>query len=122
MLTNLRIRNFKRLEDVEIELGKTVVFIGPNNSGKTTALQALALWEIGLRRWIEKRSAKDIPEKRPGITINRRQLIAVPVPDANLLWRNLRIRAVQKIINGKPDTRNIRIDILVSGVTDDKAW
>ena len=75
MLTSLQVKDFKRLDDVEIELGKTVVFIGPNNSGKTTALQALALWEIGLRKWLEKRSAKDIPEKRPGITINRRDLI-----------------------------------------------
>ncbi len=30
---------------------------------------------------------KATPEKRPGVTINRRDLIAVPVPDANLLWR-----------------------------------
>jgi hypothetical protein len=122
MLTSLRIKNFKRLEDVEIELGKTVVLIGPNNSGKTTALQALALWDIGLRKWLEKRSAKDVPEKRPGITINRRDLIAVPVPDANLLWRDLHIRAVQRGLDGKPDTRNIRIDIVVTGVTDDKSW
>jgi len=122
MLTSLRVKNFKRLDDVEIELGKTVVFVGPNNSGKTTAFQALALWELGLRKWIEKRSAKDIPEKRPGITINRRDLIAVPVPDANLLWRDLHIRAVQKGADGKPDTRNIRIDVVVSGVTDGKAW
>ncbi|MGA1996382.1 MAG: AAA family ATPase [Bryobacteraceae bacterium] len=122
MLTSLRVKNFKRLDDVSIELGKTVVFVGPNNSGKTTALQALALWEIGLRKWLEKRSAKDIPEKRPGITINRRDLIAVPVPDANLLWKDLRIRHVQKGPNGKPDTRHIRIDILVAGVTDGKAW
>jgi hypothetical protein len=122
MLTSLRVKNFKRLNDVEIELGNAVVLIGPNNSGKTTALQALALWEIGLRKWLEKRSAKDIPEKRPGITINRRDLIAVPVPDANLLWRDLHIRAVQKGMDGKPDTRNIRIDILVSGVTDGKSW
>jgi energy-coupling factor transporter ATP-binding protein EcfA2 len=121
VLTNLRIRNFKRLEDVEIELGKTVVFIGPNNSGKTTALQALALWEIGLRRWVEKRSAKDTPEKRPGVTINRRDLIAVPVPDANLLWRDLHVRAIQKG-NGKQETRNIRIDITVSGVTGGVEW
>ena len=56
VVTSLRVKNFKRLEDVEIELGKTVVFVGPNNSGKTTALQALALWEIGLRKWVEKRS------------------------------------------------------------------
>jgi predicted ATPase len=121
VLTNLRIKNFKRLEDVEIELGKTVVFIGPNNSGKTTALQALALWEIGLRRWLEKRSAKDTPEKRPGVTINRRDLIAVPVPDANLLWKDLHVRAIQKG-NGKQETKNIRIDILVSGVTDGNQW
>src|SRR5271157_1886915 len=117
MLTSLRIKNFKRLEDVEIELGKTVVFIGPNNSGKTTALQALALWEIGLRRWVEKRSAKNTPEQRPGVTINRRDLIAVPVPDANLLWKNLHVRSIRKS-NGKQETKNIRIDILVSGVTD----
>jgi predicted ATPase len=121
VLTNLRIKNFKRLEDVEIELGKTVVFIGPNNSGKTTALQALALWEIGLRRWVEKRSAKDTPEKRPGVTINRRDLIAVPVPDANLLWKDLHVRAIQKG-NGKQETKNIRIDILVSGITDGSQW
>ena len=41
MLTRLRIKNFKRFDDVDIELAKSVVFIGPNNSGKTTALQAL---------------------------------------------------------------------------------
>jgi predicted ATPase len=121
VLTSLRIKNFKRLEDVEIELGKTVVFIGPNNSGKTTALQALALWEIGLRKWVEKRSAKDTPEKRPGVTINRRDLIAVPVPEANLLWKDLHVRAIQKG-NGKQETKNIRIDILVSGVTDGSEW
>ena len=121
MLTSLRVKNFKRLDDVEIELGKTVVFVGPNNSGKTTALQALALWEAGLRKWVEKRSAKDTPEKRPGVTINRRDLIAVPVPDANLLWRDLHVRAIRRN-NGKQDTRNIRIDILVSGVTDDTPW
>jgi ABC-type lipoprotein export system ATPase subunit len=121
VLTSLRVKNFKCLEDVEIELGQTVVFVGPNNSGKTTALQALALWEAGLRKWVEKRSAKDTPEKRPGVTINRRDLIAVPVPDANLLWRDLHIRGSQER-EGKQVTQNIRIDISVSGVTDDTAW
>ena len=41
MLTKLTIRNFKRFGEVEIELGNPVVFIGPNNSGKTSAMQAL---------------------------------------------------------------------------------
>jgi energy-coupling factor transporter ATP-binding protein EcfA2 len=127
VLTNLKVKNFKRLHDVEIELGKTVVFIGPNNSGKTTALQALALWEIGLRKWNEKRSGKEAPEKRPGVTINRRDLIAIPVPDANLLWGDLRVRDARRVwdVNqekDKQETRNVRIDITVSGVTEGNSW
>src|SRR2546423_11186002 len=120
MLTNLTIRNFKRFKDITIELGSPVVFIGPNNSGKTTALQALALWDIGVKRWKEKRKGKTSRE-RPGVTINRRDLIAVPVPDANLLWRNLHTRDVQRVA-GKQQTQNIRVDIIVQGVIDGKAW
>jgi energy-coupling factor transporter ATP-binding protein EcfA2 len=122
MLIKLTIRNFKRFGEVEIELGDPVVFIGPNDSGKTTALQALALWEIGLRRWNEKRSGKKTtPERRPGVTVNRRDLIALPVPDANLLWRNLHVRDVQRS-NGGQQTKNVRIDIIVEGVTEGRAW
>lgn len=120
MLTKLVIRNFKKFEYVEIPLSNPVVFIGPNNSGKTTALQALALWELGLRRWSEKRGAS-APEKRPGVNINRRDLMMVPAPDAKQLWRQLRVRDVKQR-DGKQDTKNIRIDILVSGNTSGKDW
>ena len=121
MLTSLIARNFKRFQSLEIELGNPVVFIGPNNSGKTTALQALALWDIGLRRWNEKRAGKRAPEKRPGVTINRRDLIALPIPYANLLWRDLHVRDAQ-MVNGEQQTRNIRIDILIEGVSNGKLW
>jgi len=121
MLTRLRIKNFKRFPDADIELGQAVVFIGQNNSGKTTALQALALWDVGLRRWNEEYKGRAVPAKRPGVTINRRDLVAIPVPSAKLLWRNLHVRDIKKA-NGKPDTQNIRIDIIVDGVKDGKAW
>jgi len=121
MLTKLTVKNFKRFETVEVELGNPVVFIGPNNSGKTTALQALALWEAGLRQWIEKRKGKRTPEKRSGVTINRRDLVSLPVPDANLLWRKLHVRDVNRT-NGKQETKNIRIDIIVEGLTKSKQW
>ena len=121
MLTRLRIKNFKRFPNADIELGQAVVFIGQNNSGKTTALQALALWDVGLRKWNEKREGKTAPEKRPGVTINRRDLMAIPVPDANLLWRNLHVRDVRKV-NGSTQTQNVRIDIIVDGVSEGKAW
>lgn len=93
MLTKLTIRNFKRFTSAEIELGNPVVFIGPNNSGKTTALQAIALWEVGLRR----------------STINRKDLFAVPVPNTNLLWKDLQVQ-------------DVRIEIVVEGVTGDRPW
>lgn len=121
MLTHIQIRNLKKFDDIEFELGKSVVLIGPNNSGKTSALQALALWDIGLRRWNEKRAGKTSPGERPGVTINRRDLISIPTPDANLLWRALHVREVKRV-KGKPQTRNIRIDITVDGVTEDKNW
>ncbi|MCG9134234.1 AAA family ATPase [Candidatus Poribacteria bacterium] len=121
MLTKLVCRNFKNFGEVEIELGNPVVFIGPNNSGKTTALQALALWEIGLKRWNENRKGRTNSEKRSGVAINRRDLISVPVPSARLLWRDLRVRDVERI-EGKQRTQNVRIDIIVEGVTDGKDW
>jgi len=117
MLTSVLIKNFKTFSEVEIELGRRVVFVGPNNSGKTTALQALALWEMGLRKWNEKRQGSRAPEKRPGVTINRRDLVALPVPSANLLWRDLHVRRVIK-----RQTENIRVDILVTGVTEGRQW
>ncbi|MCX7049231.1 MAG: ATP-binding protein [Candidatus Sumerlaeota bacterium] len=126
MLTRLRIRNFKRFEEADIELGKTVIFIGPNNCGKSTALQALALCEKGVQRWNEKRKGKDVPDKRPGAAINRRDLLSVPVPNAKLLWHDLHVRDIQRNQNAdaKPEqkTRNICIEIIVDGVSNDKAW
>jgi ABC-type lipoprotein export system ATPase subunit len=121
MLTHIRIRNFKRFDDVGFDLGSNVVFIGPNNSGKTTALQALALWDLGVKRWIEKRQGKQPSERRIGVAINRRDLISIPVPDANLLWRDLHVRNINRD-NGSQRTQNVRIDIIVQGVTDDKSW
>jgi energy-coupling factor transporter ATP-binding protein EcfA2 len=121
MLTKLTIQGFKRFECVEIELGNPVVFIGPNNSGKTTALQALALWSIGLKRWNEKRAGKETPAKLPGVTINRRDLIALPVPSADLLWHDLHVRDVTQE-NGRPTTQNVRIAITLEGVHGCNAW
>lgn len=120
MLTRLAIRNFKIFDDVEIELADRVVFIGPNNSGKTSALQALALWSAGVRRWVEKRG-EGVPKERSGVTINRRDLIALPVPVANLLWHDLHVREGYRE-EGKQKTRNVLIEIDVEGVEQGKIW
>lgn len=120
MLTKLTIRNFKMLADAEIELGQHVVFVGPNNSGKTTALQALALWYLGLQKWNARRAGSSARE-RTGVAVNRRDLIAIPVPNANLLWRDLHVRNVERVA-GKPSTQNVRIDVIVEGTSADRIW
>ena len=121
MLTKLTIRNFKRFEEVELELGNPVAFIGPNNSGKTSAMQALALWDIGLKRWNEKRSGKGALGKRPGVTVNRRDLVAIPVPNARLLWQGLHVRDVSSA-DGKQRIQNVRMDVIVEGVSNGLSW
>nr|VFJ50242.1 MAG: Predicted ATPase [Candidatus Kentron sp. FW] len=121
MLTHIRIRNFKCLGEVAFELGANVVLIGPNNSGKTTALQALALWNIGLAHWREKRDGKSARKKRQGVAINRRDLIAIPTPDARLLWQNLHVRSLERNQNGQ-NTQNVRIEIIVEGITGNRTW
>ena len=121
MLTNLTVRNFKRFDSVEIELGSPVVFIGPNNSGKTSAMQALALWSVGLRRWNERRAAASAPERRPGVAVNRRDLVAIPVPSANLLWRELHTRHVHRT-DGRQRTDNVRVEVVVKGLGPVGEW
>jgi len=121
MLTRLRVRNFKKL-DMDIELGRSVVFIGPNNSGKTTALQALTLWDLGLRQWLAKRGEKAPAAKRPGVTINRLDIMSIPVPTAKLLWKDLHVRSVTSVKGKTQSTRNIRIDIIVDGISDGAEW
>jgi ABC-type branched-subunit amino acid transport system ATPase component len=121
MLTKLTIRNFKLFAEVEIELAQRVVLVGPNNSGKTSALQALALWNAGLRRWLEKRGTGNVPKERAGVTINRRDLIALPVPSANLLWRDLHVREGYKDA-GKQKTRNVLVEVDVHGIDGGTPW
>jgi len=42
MITRLKVKNFKALRDIEIELTPIHVLIGPNDSGKTSILDVLA--------------------------------------------------------------------------------
>ena len=121
MLDRIVIRRFKRFEEVEIELGESVVLIGPNNSGKTSVLQALALWDLGVRRWLEKRGTGPVPRDRSGVTISRADLVSLPLPEVKLMWKDLHVREGVKE-NGKSKTRNIRIEIEVAGTTAGEEW
>ena len=55
MLHGLRIRNFKSLRDVDVQLPRLTVIFGPNGTGKTTFLEAIqALAHMGASRTLEE--------------------------------------------------------------------
>ena len=121
MITRLFVRNFKRFDEAEIDLGNPIVLVGPNQSGKTSIMQALSLWNIGVRRWSEKRTGKGNPDRQSGVTISPRELTDIPHPSPASLWHNLRVRNSRRV-EGKLRTDNTRIEITVDGVDKDKAW
>ena len=87
MIHTVRIRGFKRFEDVEFSLPGHVVLAGPNNTGKTTVLQAIASWALALRRW---RELNDF-NSRQGYArapIARHAFSAVPLRSFDFLWKD----------------------------------
>jgi len=83
MITKLTLRNFKNVGEQVYEFTSFDLLVGPNNSGKSTILQALAIWQFCIEEF--RRS------KRTGTTGTQVVLpnfTALPVPEFNLLWKN----------------------------------
>ena len=92
LLHYLEIRNFKRFGDSQrIELDHPAVLIGPNNCGKTTAIQAIALWSQAVRAWHASKG-KAPPKKRTSTSLNRLNIVAVPVQRTRYFWHNAAVR------------------------------
>ena len=82
----LEIENFKRFgAKRRIELDHPSVLIGPNNCGKTTAIQAIALWSQAVQAWSEKKGEAP-PAERKATSLNRLAIPAVPVPRTRYFW------------------------------------
>ena len=119
MITKIEIKNFKKIGNIEFELDNTVVLIGPNNSGKTTILQALMFWKCGLDRIKEQYYKQNSKTIRTGIAINRKDLIALPVSTSRFIWNNQVVRASKKDTKG---TENVKIAIIVNGEDNGLSW
>ena len=77
-VTRIEIQNFRSIKHLVVDLGKTTVFVGPNNAGKTAILDAL---RIALtRRWGQRGTGfteydvhlagdDDDPKASPGVSI-----------------------------------------------------
>ena len=92
MIHTVRIRGFKRFGDVEFRLPGHVVLAGPNNTGKTTVLQAIASWALALRRWRELNNFRKNWGYYARAPIARQAFSAVPLRSFDLLWTDRRTR------------------------------
>ncbi len=88
----LEIRNFKGFgERIRIELDHPAVLVGPHNCGKTTALQAIALWSQAVRTWFDRKGQAP-PKERTATGLNRLGVVAAPVRSTRDYWHNMAVR------------------------------
>jgi hypothetical protein len=94
----LEIENFKRFGSKQrIELDHPAVLIGPNNCGKTTAIQAIALWSQAVRTWLAAKE-NTTAKQRTATAINRLNIVSVPVQRTRYFWHNSSVRVANKNI------------------------
>lgn len=83
MISKLRIQNFKCLKDVQLDLAPLTVLIGPNDSGKTSVLEAL----LALGRTSYLPIFADLPEESAlGDAERFRKLVWRHQPFGALAW------------------------------------
>ena len=91
MIRRVTLRRFKRFEETTFVIPGNVVVAGPNNTGKTTLLQAIAAWSLVLNRWKElndyHRRSRLVYKPAP---IARHAFASVPLRQFDLLWRDRR--------------------------------
>lgn len=93
LLHYVEIQNFKHFGDKQrIELDHPAVLIGPNNCGKTTAIQAIALWSQAVKTWFDAKG-KSTPKERTATSLNRLNIVSVPVQRTRYFWHNTAVRS-----------------------------
>ncbi len=85
-INKVTIRNFKCFKEETFDLDGNVVVAGPNNSGKTTLLQAIATWSLALNRWRELNDYQRRGGAYARAPIARQAFYAVPLRAFDLLW------------------------------------
>lgn len=107
MITKLTLKNFKSIDEQSYEFGKFDLLVGRNNSGKSTILQALAIWQYCVD---EFHRSKRVGSR--GIQVILPNFTALPLPEFNLLWKN-RTDRHWPTIDGKKKQQYILIEIIL---------
>lgn len=107
MINKLTLSNFKSIGEQSYDFTDFDLLVGRNNSGKSTVLQALAIWQFCVDEFHRtKRSGST------GIQIVLPNFTALPVPEFNLLWKD-RTDRFYPTENGSKKQKFILIEITV---------
>lgn len=98
MIQRVVIRRFKRFEEVELVLPSHIVLAGPNNTGKTTVLQAISAWSLTFNRWKELNDFQRHGGAYRKAPIARQAFSAVPLRAFDLLWADRRYAGTIEIL------------------------
>ena len=98
MIREVSVRKFKRFEDFDFRLPGHLVIAGPNNTGKTTVLQAIAAWAFALRYWMVRVGERKIHGYGyDHVPISRQAFSVVPLSAFDHLWKDRVYRGVLEI-------------------------
>lgn len=116
MITKLTIKNFKRIQQEEFSFNQFELLVGANNSGKSTVLQAMAIWQycIEIFRQSKRTGGRGIQVVLPNFT-------ALPLPEFVLLWNNKteRTYSPKKDAPQQKEQKYISIEIIVHWMNAD---
>lgn len=99
MIHKAILRNFKKFRDETFCFNTFDILVGANNSGKSTTLQALAIWQYCVDQFslVSKGGRRGMQIVLPNFT-------ALPVPEFNLLWKDKTDRTYPKNEQGTTKT------------------
>ena len=116
MIEKVIVRNFKKFGCAEFDLPNRVVIVGPNNSGKTTLLQAIAAWCELAFQWREQYPdlARESDGNYPCTDLNLLRFHSVPLADFDHLWQGKNVNDPVSIHlhAGPPDNWRIGFEVL----------
>jgi hypothetical protein len=109
MIAKLILRNFKSIGEQIYEFTPFDLLVGRNNSGKSTVLQAMAIWQFCVDEFHRSRRTGST-----GIQVILPNFTALPLPEFILLWKDRTDRAYpMDETSGKRKQEFILIEILL---------